>query len=102
MRQEGGGSEKTGTFTVHYITVLAENTPLRLTSVGKTPIKLLVQKQHLHHAVTQQQIQPLNSDRLLKLHSVLAQVKFTAYYAMKVKLLLNILYNEKGNIMRHS
>lgn len=40
---------------VHYITVLYENTPLWITSVGKTPITLLVQKQHLHHAITQKQ-----------------------------------------------
>lgn len=46
---------------VHYITVLYENTPLWLTSVGKTPITLLVQEQHLHHAVTQQQMQLLTA-----------------------------------------
>lgn len=55
----------TSTFTVHYITVLYENTPLGLTSVGKTPITLLVQEQHIHHAITQQQIQSFSSYQLL-------------------------------------
>lgn len=72
----GGGSKKrrlTSTFTVHYITVHFENTPLELTSVGKTPITLWVQEQHLHYAISQQQ---MHSWTVLTLRKCMAPVKF--------------------------
>lgn len=43
-RRVGGGGRKkkrlTSTFIIHYITAFYENAPLRLTSVGETPIAL--------------------------------------------------------------